>query len=186
LLRVRNIESETEIDTSSERDDARIVCMDSGRKDKVKVTMDEGQQGSGWSGDPRQGFASQRAENAKWARQRRSVGNSYLPVAMKTLCTLLLLLWFGLFALAPGCERTPSGASALAVSKLTPANYAKITTGMTKAQVERIMGSPTTMETKDMVIFKKTTYRYEEGSKFAVFTFKNDELDSKDGNLTAP
>lgn len=30
-----------------------------------------------------------------------------------------------------------------------------------------------------MVIFKKTTYRYEDGEKFIVLTFKNDELDSK-------
>jgi hypothetical protein len=57
---------------------------------------------------------------------------------------------------------------------------------MTKAQVERIMGPPTTTETKDMLIFKKTSYRYEEGSKFALFTFKNDELDSKNSNLAAP
>ena len=39
------------------------------------------------------------------------------------------------------------------------------------------------MEAKDMIIFKKTTWRYEDGSKFAVVTFKNDEVDSKDTNL---
>jgi SmpA/OmlA family protein len=66
------------------------------------------------------------------------------------------------------------------------ANYDQVINGMTKAQVERIMGRPTTTETKDMVIFKKTSYRYEEGSKFALFTFKNDELDSKEGNLATP
>jgi len=54
---------------------------------------------------------------------------------------------------------------------------------VTKAQVERILGPPTTTETKDMVIFKKTTYRYEEGKKFAIITFKNDEAEGKDGNL---
>jgi hypothetical protein len=47
------------------------------------------------------------------------------------------------------------------------------------------MGPPTSTETKDMIIFKRTTYRYEEGGKFALFTFKNDELDSKEGNLAA-
>ena len=56
---------------------------------------------------------------------------------------------------------------------------------MTKAQVERIMGPPTRIDTKDMIIFKRTTYRYEEGAKFALFTFKNDELESKQGNLAA-
>jgi hypothetical protein len=42
---------------------------------------------------------------------------------------------------------------------------------------------PTNAETKDMVIFKKTTYRYEDGKKFAMITFKNDEVDTKDTNL---
>ena len=75
--------------------------------------------------------------------------------------------------------------NALTGSKLTLSNYNQITDGMTKAQVERIMGPPTTIENKDMLVFKKTTYRYEDGSKFALFTFKNDELDSKEGNLAA-
>ena len=61
--------------------------------------------------------------------------------------------------------------------------YDQITAGMTKAQVERILGPPTIVETKDMMIFKKTTYRYEDGKKFAMLTFKNDELESKEGNL---
>jgi hypothetical protein len=47
------------------------------------------------------------------------------------------------------------------------------------------MGPPTSIKTKDIVIFKRTTYRYEEGAKFALFTFKNDELESKDGNIAA-
>ena len=68
-------------------------------------------------------------------------------------------------------------------SKLTLDNYNKITTGMSKAQVEKILGPPTSMETKDMLIFKKTIWRYEDGPKFAQITFKNDEVDSKDTNL---
>jgi outer membrane protein assembly factor BamE (lipoprotein component of BamABCDE complex) len=68
-------------------------------------------------------------------------------------------------------------------SKLTLDNYNQITTGMSKAQVEKILGPPTSMETKDMLIFKKTTWRYEDGQKFALITFKNDEVDSKDTNL---
>ena len=68
-------------------------------------------------------------------------------------------------------------------SKLTLDNYNQITTGMSKAQVEKILGPPTSMETKEMLIFKKTTWRYEDGQKFAQITFKNDEVDSKDTNL---
>jgi len=77
-----------------------------------------------------------------------------------------------------GCDR-----SVLSGSLLTPANYDQVSLGMSKAQVERILGPPTTMETKDMLIFKKTTYRYEDGKKFAMITFKNDEVDGKDSNL---
>ena len=68
-------------------------------------------------------------------------------------------------------------------SKLTLDNYNQITTGMSKAQVETILGAPTSMETKDMLIFKKTIWRYEDGQKFAQITFKNDEVDGKDTNL---
>ena len=71
----------------------------------------------------------------------------------------------------------------LSGSKLTSANYDQITLGMSKAQVQTILGAPTTIDSKDLVIFKKTTFRYEDGKKFAIITFKNDEVDSKDTNL---
>ena len=77
------------------------------------------------------------------------------------------------------CNHNPFG------SKLTLANYNKITTGMSKSHVEEVLGPPTKVETKDMVIFKKTEYRYEDGKNFAVITFKNDEVDSKDTNLSS-
>jgi len=73
--------------------------------------------------------------------------------------------------------------NALTGSKLTLDNYNQITTGMSKAQVQKSLGPPTSMETKDMLIFKKTIWRYEDGQKFAQITFKNDEVDSKDTNL---
>lgn len=76
------------------------------------------------------------------------------------------------------CDR-----NVLSGSRLTPANYDQVSLGMSKAQVERILGPPTSMESKDMLIFKKTTYRYEDGKKFAMITFKNDEVDGKDTNL---
>ena len=69
------------------------------------------------------------------------------------------------------------------LSKITMANYDSIRLGMSKDQVQTILGAPTSAETKDVVIFKKTTYRYEDGAKFIELTFKNDELDSKDSNL---
>jgi hypothetical protein len=94
---------------------------------------------------------------------------------------LVALLCASVVALTTGCNR-----NAFTGSKLTVNNYDQVAAGMSKAQVERIMGPPTTSETKDMLIFKKTTYRFEEGPKFALFTFKNDELDTKEGNLATP
>jgi hypothetical protein len=66
----------------------------------------------------------------------------------------ILLSIFAWLLVAVSCNR-----SVVTGSKLTLSNYDQITTGMTKTQVERILGPPTTVETKDMMIFKKTTYR---------------------------
>jgi len=89
-----------------------------------------------------------------------------------------ILMAFAAMLVLAACNR-----NVLTGSKLTLDNYNQITTGMSKAQVEKILGPPTSMETKDMIIFKKTSWRYEDGDKFAVVTFKNDEVDSKDTNL---
>ena len=98
---------------------------------------------------------------------------------MKSKVQLLgLVLAVLALRLLGACNRNP-----LSGSKLTSANYDQVTLGMSKAQVETILGKPTSAETKDMLIFKKTTYRYEDGKKFAMVTFKNDEVDSKDTNL---
>jgi len=71
----------------------------------------------------------------------------------------------------------------LSASRLTPENYDQVIFGMSKAQVEAILGPPTTMETKDILNHKKTSYRYEDGNKFAMITFKDDEVDGKYSNL---
>jgi outer membrane protein assembly factor BamE (lipoprotein component of BamABCDE complex) len=91
---------------------------------------------------------------------------------------VVLVSLFASLLVAVSCDR-----NLVTGSRLTSSNYDQINAGMSKAQVERILGPPTTVEAKDMMIFKKTTYRYEDGKKFAMFTFKNDELDSKEGNL---
>ena len=98
---------------------------------------------------------------------------------MKNRTQLLGILFVTLVLLSLGaCSRNP-----LSGSKLTSANYDQVTLGMSKAQVQTILGAPTTIDSKDLVIFKKTTFRYEDGKKFAIITFKNDEVDSKDTNL---
>src|SRR5438876_9497510 len=93
--------------------------------------------------------------------------------SMKIISVALLAI-----LVLPACNR-----NVLTGSKLTLDNYNQITTGMSKVQVEAILGPPTSMETKDMLIFKKTIGHYEDGQKFAQITFKNDEVDSKDTNL---
>src|SRR5256885_90772 len=84
---------------------------------------------------------------------------------------------FAVFAAISLCLFFLAGCDRLSGSKLSLANYNKITTGMSKSQVEQILGTPTKVETKDMIIFKKTVYRYEDGKNFAMVTFKNDEVD---------
>ena len=84
------------------------------------------------------------------------------------------LAWLSLSA----CNR-----DVLSGSKLTSANYDQISLGMSKAQVDNILGPPTSIDSKDLLIYKKTTYRYEDGKKFAMITFKNDEVDTKDTNM---
>ena len=80
------------------------------------------------------------------------------------------------------CNKIPVPA-ALPVSKVSRANFDQVRPGMSKAQVETILGQPTSVDTKDLVIYKRTVYRYEDGGKFIQITFKNDELDGKDTNL---
>jgi len=94
-----------------------------------------------------------------------------MKIIISAVCAAILVL--------SACNR-----NVVTGSKLTFDNYNQITTGMSKAQVEKILGPATSMETKDMIIFKKTIWRYEDGTKFAVVTFKNDEVDSKDTNLS--
>jgi outer membrane protein assembly factor BamE (lipoprotein component of BamABCDE complex) len=90
----------------------------------------------------------------------------------------IISLAFAAILVLTACNR-----NILTGSKLTLDNYNQITTGMSKAQVEKILGPAKSMETNDMIIFKKTTWRYEDEKRFAVVTFKNDEVDGKDTNL---
>jgi outer membrane protein assembly factor BamE (lipoprotein component of BamABCDE complex) len=84
-----------------------------------------------------------------------------------------------------GCDQNDSG------SRLTPANYDQVSIGMSKPQVEKILGPPTNVETKQALVFAgnesrwepQITYRYEDGQTFVAITFQNDQVDKKDSNL---
>jgi outer membrane protein assembly factor BamE (lipoprotein component of BamABCDE complex) len=92
------------------------------------------------------------------------------------------LLSFVLFC--TGCDRSVSG------PRFTPANYDQVTVGMSKAQVEKILGPPTKTQERQALVFGNqsrwdpvTTYRYEDGEKFAEITFKNGQVDKKNANF---
>lgn len=95
---------------------------------------------------------------------------------------LILTGFLAVATLTPGCNKVAVPA-ALPISKVSRANFDQVRAGMTKAQVETILGQPTGIDTKDVLVYKRTIYRYEDGTKFIQITFKNDELDGKDTNL---
>ena len=88
------------------------------------------------------------------------------------------LVFFVILAFITGCN--PSNDP---LSRINRANYAQIHEGMSKEEVQRILGPPTSVSTEDKIIYKRTIWRYVKGDKYINLTFKNDELDSKDTNL---
>ena len=68
--------------------------------------------------------------------------------------------------------------------RITKANVDQITDGMSKKQVESILGPPTSLSTEDFVIMKKTTYVYRQGKDTVTIVFKDDKVQSKDSTLS--
>ena len=68
--------------------------------------------------------------------------------------------------------------------RLTKANVAEVTEGMSKKQVESILGSPTTVDTKDFALLKQTTYIYAQGKESVMIIFKDDKVQSKVSTLS--
>ena len=67
---------------------------------------------------------------------------------------------------------------------LTKANVDEVADGMSKKQVESILGPPTTIDTKDFVLLKKTTYIYAQGKESVTIVFKDDKVQSKASTLS--
>jgi outer membrane protein assembly factor BamE (lipoprotein component of BamABCDE complex) len=62
--------------------------------------------------------------------------------------------------------------------KLTPANVAKLSKGMSRAQVIALFGAPTQSgDVENDVIFKKQRVTYIEGKESLSITYKNDEVE---------
>jgi outer membrane protein assembly factor BamE (lipoprotein component of BamABCDE complex) len=68
--------------------------------------------------------------------------------------------------------------------RITKANVDEVTEGMSKKQVESILGPPSSLTTEDFVIMKKTTYVYRQGKDMVTIVFKDDKVQSKDSTLS--
>ena len=68
--------------------------------------------------------------------------------------------------------------------KLTKANVDQVAEGMAKKQVESILGPPTTIDTKDFVLLKKTVYLYAQGKESVTVVFKDDKVQSTTSTLS--
>ncbi|MEY2563937.1 MAG: hypothetical protein QOH88_2130 [Verrucomicrobiota bacterium] len=68
--------------------------------------------------------------------------------------------------------------------RLSKANVEEVADGMSKKQVESILGLPTTIENKDFVLMKKTTYFYAQGKESVTVIFKDDKVQSKTSTLS--
>jgi outer membrane protein assembly factor BamE (lipoprotein component of BamABCDE complex) len=68
--------------------------------------------------------------------------------------------------------------------RITKANVDQVTEGMSKKQVESILGPPTSLTNEDFVIMKKTTYVYRQGKDTVTIVFKDDKVQSKDSTLS--
>jgi outer membrane protein assembly factor BamE (lipoprotein component of BamABCDE complex) len=68
--------------------------------------------------------------------------------------------------------------------KLTKANVDEVGEGMSKKQVESILGPPTELDNKDFLILKKTTYVYRQDKDTVTIVFKDDKVVEKQSTLT--
>ena len=68
--------------------------------------------------------------------------------------------------------------------RITKANVNEVTEGMSKKQVESMLGPPTSIDSKDFVVTKNTTYIYRQGKDTVTIVFKDDKLQSKDSTLS--
>jgi outer membrane protein assembly factor BamE (lipoprotein component of BamABCDE complex) len=93
-----------------------------------------------------------------------------MPI-MKSLSRVLLLL---LLVVAVSC----SGGK-----RISKANVDQVTEGMSKKQVESILGPATSINNQDFVIMKKTTYVYRQGKDTVTIVFKDDKVQAKDSTL---
>ncbi len=67
--------------------------------------------------------------------------------------------------------------------RLTRANVDEVSDGMTRKQVESILGPPTSVDSTDLLVTKKVTYIYQQGGESVTIVFFNDKVSSKESTL---
>jgi outer membrane protein assembly factor BamE (lipoprotein component of BamABCDE complex) len=67
--------------------------------------------------------------------------------------------------------------------RLTRANVDEVSNGMSRKQVESILGPPTSVDSTNLLVTKKVTYIYQQGNESVTIVFFNDEVSSKESNL---
>ena len=80
---------------------------------------------------------------------------------------------------------TTPDAPAIAAPTLTQVNLDRISTDMSKAEVESILGAPTSSNTEPIPIVggEQTTYNYQAGNSAVTIVFKNDKVKEKHGTF---
>jgi len=68
--------------------------------------------------------------------------------------------------------------------RITKANVDQVTEGMSKKQVESILGQPTSSKIEDPTIIRQTTYVYRQGKETVTIVFKDDKVQSKDSTIS--
>jgi outer membrane protein assembly factor BamE (lipoprotein component of BamABCDE complex) len=67
--------------------------------------------------------------------------------------------------------------------RLTQANVDQVSEGMSKKQVESILGPPTATDTRDFMLLKHTTYIYRQKNGTVTILFQNDKVAAKSSTL---
>jgi outer membrane protein assembly factor BamE (lipoprotein component of BamABCDE complex) len=91
-------------------------------------------------------------------------------IMLRSISRLLLV-----FLLAIGVSCTPS-------KRFDKANVDEVEAGMSKKQVESILGHPTSVTNEP--IMKQTTYVYRQGKDSVTIIFTDDKVQSKDSTLS--
>lgn len=102
---------------------------------------------------------------------RHSFGIRHLSFAIFPSARLVLVLLVTLFVSCSG-------------NRIAKSNVDQVTEGMSKKQVESILGPPTSINNQDFVIMKKTTYVYRQGKDSVTIVFKDDKVQAKDSTLS--